>query len=80
MVEKMVVVISSYLVLTIYNLANTEKMAPRDKIAYGVSVIVSVYLGVEYVGEWGMPILQDIAAWLYKDLGRMIARYLEETS
>lgn len=80
MAEKMVVVISSYLVMTVYNLANIKKMVLRDKIAYGVTVIASVYLGIEYIGELGMPTLHDIASWLYKDLGHRIVRYLEKTS
>ncbi|GGF66248.1 hypothetical protein GCM10010912_09130 [Paenibacillus albidus] len=80
MAEKMVVVISSYLLMTFYNLARIKKMALRDKITYGVTVIVSIYLVIEYVGEFGMPILHDIAAWLYKDLGRSIVGYLDRNS
>ncbi|RRJ67100.1 hypothetical protein EHV15_32385 [Paenibacillus oralis] len=80
MAEKLMVVISSYLLMTVYNLAKTKKIELRDKIAYGVTVIVSIYLGIEYVGDLGMPILHDIAAWLYKGLGRSITRYLDVAS
>ncbi|ASA25226.1 hypothetical protein [Paenibacillus donghaensis] len=80
MAEKMIVVISGYLLMTFYNLAKTKKMMLRDKITYGVTVIVSIYLGIEYVGEFGMPILHDIASWLYKDLGHRIVEYLDKNS
>ncbi|MFM9278712.1 hypothetical protein [Paenibacillus jiagnxiensis] len=80
MAEKMMVVMSSYLLMTFYNLAKIKKMALRDKIAYEVTVIVSIYLGIEYVGEFGMPILHDIALWLYKDWGHSIVEYLEKYS
>lgn len=80
MAEKMIVVISSYLLMTVYNLANINKLVLRDKIAYGVSVIVSIYLGIEYVGELGIPILHDIASWLYKDLAHNIVEYLGKGS
>ncbi|MCM3701598.1 hypothetical protein [Paenibacillus macerans] len=80
MAEKMMVVISSYLLMTFYNFAEIKKIGRRDKIAYGVTVIVSIYLGIEYVGELGLPILHDIAAWLYKDLGHSIVKYLDVAS
>jgi hypothetical protein len=80
MAEKMLVVISSYLLMTIYNLAKVKKMALRDKIAYGATVIASIYLGIEYVGEFGMPVLHDLASWLFKDLAHHIVEYLNKTS
>ncbi|GIO41598.1 MULTISPECIES: hypothetical protein [Paenibacillus] len=80
MAEKMIVVISSYLLMTFYNLATIKKMVLRDKIAYGVTVIVSIYLGIEYIGGFGMPILHTLAAWLYKDWGHRIVEYLDVQS
>lgn len=77
MAEKMIVVISSYLLMTFYNLSKIKKMVLRDKIAYGVIVFVSIYLCIEYVGGFGMPFLHDIASWLFKDFAHHIIEYLD---
>ncbi|SFF04400.1 hypothetical protein SAMN04487969_11257 [Paenibacillus algorifonticola] len=77
MAEKMIVVISSYLLMTFYNLATIKKMVLRDKIAYGVTVFVTIYLCIEYIGGFGMPFLHDLASWLFKDFAHRIIEYLD---
>ena len=77
---KMLLLLVIYAAISLADIPKLKKLDRREIIAYTFMVLLSVYLGINYVFDLKWPFLEEAAAVLIGEPARRIVEFLRVPS